>query len=72
MYVFSCDYVKAKDNEKAKLCYLDTDSFIVHVKTENVYVGIAENIDKRFDTSNYELKRPLSKRKKKTENSRLS
>ena len=60
MYEFWSDYVKPKYSEKAKLCYLDTDSFIVYMKTNDIYVAVVEN---RFDTSNYELGRPLSKGK---------
>ena len=60
MYEFWSDYVKPKYSEKAKLCYLDTDSFIVYIKTNDIYVAVVEN---RFDTSNYELERPLSKGK---------
>ena len=44
MYEFQYDYVKPKYSEKAKICYVDTDSFIVHVKTENVYKDIAEDV----------------------------
>ena len=33
MYEFLYDYVKPKHGENTKLCYMDTDSFIVHVKT---------------------------------------
>ena len=43
MYEFQYDYVKPKYSEKAKICYVDTDSFIVHVKTEDVYKDIAED-----------------------------
>ena len=39
---------------------MDTDSFIIHIKTENLYEDIANDIEKRFDTSNYEVNRPLS------------
>ena len=39
---------------------MDTDSFIVHVKTEYIYKGISEDVEKTYDTSNYELDRPLS------------
>ena len=43
---------------------MDTDSFIVYVKTENIYKDIEEDVETRFDTSNFELDRPLPKRKK--------
>ena len=43
---------------------MDTDSFIVYLKTDNIYKYIAEDVETRFDTSNYELDRPLPKRKK--------
>ena len=59
MYECWCDYVKPKYGEKARLCYMDTDSFIFHVKTNDIYKDIAEDIEKRFDTSNYEIDRPL-------------
>ena len=32
MHEFWCDYVKPKYDEKAKLCYMDTDSFVVYIK----------------------------------------
>ena len=38
---------------------MDTDSFIVHVKAEDIYKDIAEDVEKRFDTSNFEINRPL-------------
>ena len=63
MYEFWYDYVKPKYDEKAKLCYMDTDSFIVHVKTKDIYKDIAEDVEKIFDTSNVEINRPLPKRK---------
>ena len=43
---------------------MDTDSFIVYIKTEDIYVDIAKNIKTRFDTSNYEIGRTLPKGKK--------
>ena len=55
MYEFWYDYVKPKYNEKVKLCYMDTDRFIVYIKTEDIYKDIAEDVETRFDTSNYEL-----------------
>ena len=42
-------------NEKAKLCYTDTDSFIVYIKAGDIYKYIAEDVEARFDNSNYEL-----------------
>ena len=60
-YYFLYDYVKPVYGQKAKLCYMDTDSFIVHIKTDDIYKYIAEHVEARFDTSNYELDRPLLK-----------
>ena len=45
-------HVKLKYKEKAKLCYMDTDSFIVSIKTEGIYAVIAKDAEARFDTSN--------------------
>ena len=57
MYEFWYDYIKPKDN--AKVCYIDTDNFIIHIRIEDVYKDIADDVEKRFDTSNYEVNRPL-------------
>ena len=65
MYEFWYDYVKPKYREKAKLCYIDTDSFIVHMKAGDIYKDIAKDVETRFDTSNYELERPLTEGKNK-------
>ena len=65
MYEFLHEYVKLKHGETGKLCYMDTDSFIVYVKTEDIYVDIAKDVETRSDTSSYELERPLPKRKNK-------
>ena len=64
MHEFWYDYVKPKYDENTKLCYMDTDSFIVHVKTDDIYKDIAEDVETRFDTSNFEIDRPLTKGKK--------
>ena len=58
------DYVKPEFNEKEKLSYMDTNSFIVYIKTDDIYKVIAEDIETRLDASNYELYRPLPKGKK--------
>ena len=65
MYEFWYDYVKPEYDENAKLCCIDTDSFTVHVKTDDIYKDIEEDVEKRFDTSNFELHRPLPKGKNK-------
>ena len=44
---------------------MDTDSFIVYIKTDNIYKDIAEDVETRFDTSNYGLNKPLPKGKNK-------
>ena len=68
MYERWYDYVKLKYGENEKNCYMDTDSFIVHVKTNDIYKDIAEDVETRFDTSNFELDRPLPKGKNKKSN----
>ena len=53
MYEFHYDYIKPKYGGAAKLMYTDTDSFVYHIKTEDIYKDIAPDVDARFDTSNY-------------------
>ena len=65
MYEFQYDYLKPKYSENEKLCYMDTDSFIAHIKAEDIYKDIAEDVETRFDASNFELDRPLPKGKNK-------
>ena len=59
MYEFWYDYMKPKYNDNVKLCYMDTDSFVMNIKRNDFYKDIANDVDKRFDTSNYECNRPL-------------
>ena len=59
MYEFRYDYMKPKHVDNVKLCYMDTDSFVMHIKTEDFHKDIADDVEKRFDTSNYEFNRPL-------------
>ena len=56
---------KLKYGEKLKLCYIDTDSFTVYLKTEYIYKAISEDIETRFDISDFELDRLLPKGKNK-------
>ena len=55
VYEFWYDYIKPKFQDNAKLCCMDTDSFIIHDKTETFYDDIADDVEKGFDTSNYEF-----------------
>ena len=59
MYEFWYDYMKPKYNDNVKLCYMDTDSFIMNIKTNDFYKDITYDVEKRFDTSTYEVNRPL-------------
>ena len=67
MCEFWCDHIKSKYQDRTKLCYMDADSFVIHIKTEDFYKDIANDIEKQFDTSNYDENddRPLSKGKNK-------
>ena len=62
MYKFHYDYMKPKYGKNLKLCYMNTDSFVYHIKTEDFYEHIAGDVKERFDTSGYSEKdaRPLS------------
>ena len=59
MYEFWYYYMNPKYNNDVKLCYMDTDSFIMNIKTNDFYEDIASDVENRFDTSNYEVNRPL-------------
>ena len=59
MREFFYDYFKAKFGDKIELCYADTDSFILYIKTEDFYEDIPNDVEEWFDTSNYEIDRPL-------------
>ena len=65
MSEFWYHYLKPKYEGNAKLCHINTDSFIIYLKAEEIYVDIAKDVETRFYTSNYKLGRPLSKGKKK-------
>ena len=68
LYEFWYDYVKQRYKEKAKLCYLGTDNFIVYIKTEGINVVTAKGVETNIDTSNYEKERPLPIEKNKKVN----
>ena len=53
MYEFYYDYMKPRYGRKVNLCYMDTDSFVYEIETEDFYKDIAKDANKRFDTSGY-------------------
>ena len=55
LHGFWYNYIKPKYNQNAKLCYIDTNSFIINIKTEDFYKDIADDIEKIFDTSSYKV-----------------
>ena len=61
MFEFWYGYLKLMYDDKIRLCYTDTDSFIMHIKTEDFYKDISDDVDKWFDTSNFDKNdnRPL-------------
>ena len=65
MYEFWYDYMKPNYNDNVRLCYMDTNSFIMNIKNFcdknfcDFYKYISDDVDNRFHTSNYEVKRPL-------------
>ena len=59
MHEFWYDDMKPKYSDNIKLCYTDTESFIINIKTKDFYADIANDVEHRFDTSNYEVYRPL-------------
>ena len=65
IFEFCYHYLKPKYGEKTKLCYMDRDSFILYINTNDIHKNIAEGVETRFDISDYELDRPLPKEKNK-------
>ena len=63
MYEFWYYYVIPIYGENTNLCYMDTDSFIFHIKTNVIYKGIAGDVEARFDATTFESGRPLPKGK---------
>ena len=67
-YDFCYDYINQKYGDRAKLCYADTDSFVIYIKTEDLFEDISNDVERWFDTSNYDKKDkkplPIGKNKK--------
>ena len=60
MYEFHYDYMKEKYNEvDLKLLYMDMDSLVYKIRTEDFYKDISEDVETRFDMSGYIPDRPL-------------
>ena len=61
MYEFWYDYVKPKYKDRAKLCYMDTDSLAINIFTKDFFEDINNDVERWFDTCNYDKKdkRPL-------------
>ena len=68
MYKFWYDYFKPKCGDKAKLCYTDTDSFIINIITEDFFEDISNDVEAWYDTSNFDendkIPLPIGKNKK--------
>ena len=62
MYKFWYDYFKQKYGDRVKLCYADTDRFIIYIKTEDFFQDISNDVEKYSHTSNFDKNetRPLS------------
>ena len=60
LHDFWYDYVKPRYGEKTRLCYMDIDSFILYIKSDDIYKDMAEDAETRFDTSSYDLDKTLS------------
>ena len=68
LYEYWCDDMKTKYGDRVKLCYMDMDSFIMQIKTEDFYRDIANDVEEKYDTSNYTCERPLPIGKNKKSN----
>ena len=68
MYKFWYDYFKPKYGDKEKLCYTDTDSFIIHIIAKDFFEDISNDVESWYDTSNYDENdkrpHPVGKNKK--------
>ena len=62
MYTFWYDVIKPIYKDKAKLCYMDTDSFVIHTETEDVFADFEKIVNEWLDTSQYDknLNKPIT------------
>ena len=54
MYELWYDYLKPKNKDNAKLCYMDTDSFVINIFTKGIFEDINNDAERWFNTSNYD------------------
>ena len=61
MHEFWYDYIQPKYGDRAKLCYTDTDSFVIYIKSKDFFEDSSNDVERWFDTSNYDEndRRPL-------------
>ena len=61
MFEFWYNYISPKHGDRAKLCYTDTESFIIYIKTGYLFEYISNDVEKWFDMPNCDKndKRPL-------------
>ena len=54
MYEFHYDYMLLKYSDNLKLCYMDTNSLVYNIRTEDFYADIVDDVLERFNTSGYD------------------
>ena len=64
IYGFWYDYVKPKYKDKAKLCYMNTDSFVINIFKEDFFEDISNDVERWFDISNMIRPLPMDMNKK--------
>ena len=61
MHEFWYDYIKPKYQQNKKLCYMDTDSFIPHIKTKGVYKDIANDVENDLTNLTHQIQNMQSR-----------
>lgn len=60
MYEFHYDYIKPKYGERTKLLMTDTHSLVCEIETDDFYADTKDDIECRFDTSDYPKDHPAA------------
>ena len=58
MFDFHYNYIKDKYGKKAELLFTDTDSLMYQIQTEDFYKDISNDVESKFDTSDYPQSHP--------------